>query len=90
MLALTPSQLGAPDWERVPVGQRTTTLTQYLNLRAQPKQWIPVPWFTKDGILCRMENNYRRPVTFGAKMQAAWAARGKIFRHYVLRQKVIQ
>lgn len=89
-LYLHPTVIGEPDWERTPIGQPTTTLTQYYDLRANPRHWKPVPWFTKDGIVCRFENNYRRPVTWRAKLEAFWAAKGKIFRHYVLREKVIQ
>lgn len=83
-LILSPSTIGEPDWEQIPVGDLTGALTQYYNLRT--KVWIPVGWFAEDGYVCRYENHYRRPVTFRAKIWAIWAARGKLFRRYVLRQ----
>ena len=85
-LILSDSVIGAPDWEQIPVGDPTSTLTQWLNLRT--KRWEPVGWFTEDGrtYLCRFENNYRRPVTLRAKIDAIWAARVKIFKRYVLMQ----
>lgn len=89
-LVLSPHQVGAPDWEQIPVGDQTTTLTQWLNLRT--KKWEPVGWCSEDGrtYLCRFENNYRRPVTLKGKIQAIWAARGKLFRRYILRQKYLK
>lgn len=86
-LLLSPSTLGAPDWEQIPVGDPTGTFTQWLDLRT--KQWKPVGWFDEDGktYLCRIENNYRRPVTFKGKLQAIWAARVKLFKRYILLQK---
>lgn len=87
-LILTSQQIGHPDWEQVPVGDKTGTLVQYLSLRENPKRWVPVPWFDDEGHMfpCRFGHIYRRPITFRGKMQAAWAARGKLFRRYILRK----
>ena len=89
-LILSPSTIGEPDWEQIPVGDPTSTLTQWYHFRT--KTWQPVGWFNSEGrnYLCRFENNYRRPVTFKAKIQAIWAARGKLFRRYVLRQSYME
>ena len=87
-LILSPSTIGEPDWEQIPVGDITGALTQYYNLRT--KQWGPVGWFFEDGYACRFENHYRRPVTLRAKIQAIWAARGKLFRRYVLMQSYME
>lgn len=89
-LYLTPRTLGYPDWEPVPVGDITTTLTQYYDLRSNPRCWKPVPWFTDDKFVCRPENNYRRPVSFRAHVDAILACKRKLFMRYVFRQKIVK
>jgi len=88
-LILSPDKIGYPDWEIVPIGDKTGTLVQYLSLRESPKRWVPVPWFDDEGHMypCRFGNNYRRPVTWKGKLEAYWAAKGKIFNRYILRKK---
>ena len=65
-------------WEEVPMGDFTDGLTQYYNLTGKPRGWLPVPWTKKQNYICRLGNNYRRPVTFRAKCEAIWAAKWKI------------
>ena len=89
MIILSPEKIGHPHWERVPVGDITTTWTQYLSFSTTPNEWRPVPWFSDEGhqFPCRLIHHYRRPVTWQGKLQAIWMARNKLFKRYILRKK---
>ncbi len=72
-------------WEQTQIGDITTILTQWY--RFDTKQWEPLP-LGAVGYPCRHGNNYRRPVSKRAQWQAAWAARGNLFRRYILRKSL--
>lgn len=89
-LILNSQIVGEPNWAEIPVGNYTTSLTQYYDVRSNPRQWRPVPWITKDKFIVKMGANYRIPVTFKAKIQALWAAKSTLFKRYILRRKLIK
>lgn len=70
-------------WKEVPLGDATYTLDQWYSVRT--REWATVPWFTGDGYACRSGQNLRRPVSFGAKLESIWSAKGKLFKRYILR-----
>jgi hypothetical protein len=84
-LNLHPLIIGEPDWRALQPGEPTETLDQWYNLRE--KAWKTLPWFTENGFVTRLENNYRRPVTRRAKRRAIWAALPKWFNAKVLRRR---
>jgi hypothetical protein len=69
------------------VGEFSDWLTQYyhIDMSTMIKSWRPVPWVGRH-YPRRLDANWRKPVSFRAKVQAAWAALPKAFRYYVLRK----
>lgn len=85
-LIFSPQSLGL-GWEQMAPGDISTILCQWFE--PANKVWRPMPLGTV-GCPCRISYNWKRPVTWQAKLGAAWAARSNLFLHYVLRHRTYQ
>lgn len=89
-LVMSRNQLGN-GWVEVATGDVTQTLDQYwfhgTPISPNPPGWRTSGFITADKLPVRSGSNYRRPVTWGAKVSAAWTARGTIWRRIILRRK---
>ncbi len=87
-LILSPRAIGQ-GWAPVQLGDLTYDLDQWYNPKARElgiPPWSPIPWHSSDRFQCRPGQNLRRPVSRAAKWEAFWAAKGKLFRRYILRK----
>ncbi len=87
MLILSPQTYGSPDYEPLNPGDITQALDSYYIVRNKQGQWNPVP-STVVGMPIRLEGpSYRRPVTWKAKVAAAWQMFPSWFSEKILRIK---
>lgn len=70
-------------WEPMMPGDLAGRLSQWYD--PMFKSWQPMG-FALWGYPCRVSNLWRKPVGRLAKIAAIWAAKGKLFDHYILRK----
>lgn len=83
-LVLHPKTIGAPHWELMQPGDLSDWLTQYLQISPvdpSQKRWRTVPFAIGLSYPCRIDATWRKPVTWRAKVSAAWAALPKVAHH---------
>lgn len=76
----------APFDDKTPA--RIQTLDQWYDA-VETNSWMSSSYLTSDAFTLRMNvssANYRRPVSFGARVSAIWAAKGKLWRRWVMRK----
>lgn len=85
-LLLSPRAIGQ-GWVRLNLDEPATVLTQYLrfDLERDIKYWVSIPPGVV-GYPCRFGNLWRKPISWRAKRDAIWAARGNLFKRYILRR----
>ncbi len=83
MSLLLSSRAIGQGWEQHQPGDIAGILDQWYVPHG--KAWVTLP-LAVVGYPCRLSNLWRRPVTRGAKLSAIWAAKGKLFRRYILRK----
>lgn len=84
-LLLRPKAIGYPDWEQLQPGDIADNLSQWYNANPEERGWYPMP-IGVIGLPCRISNVWKRPVTWRAKLSAAWTAKGNLFARYILRK----